>query len=261
MKINEISKITGINSETIRKYRDMGLLNPKRSEENGYYDYSAEDFHNLLYIRKLRESDVSLERIAYTYNHADISDICSEFQKDMDKLESQIEMLRKRQDILRVTMDHFEFYNSERDSVVTIDCMGKYDCYFDSLPASPAMQEWVKMPGLFTQVIGIEKKYLSSPVPEVVPVRAGIGSYADILKSYNMEIPAEAVYFPAGRYATAYVSLTALDHIDGSQLRALVNYLEENNLTPLSDTTAFLFRVDKAGPKPAFIFRLRVRIG
>ena len=54
MKINELAKLSGLNSETIRKYRERGLLKPVRNPENGYYEYSWPDFLNLLYIRKLR---------------------------------------------------------------------------------------------------------------------------------------------------------------------------------------------------------------
>ena len=62
MKINELSKITFIHPETIRMYRNMGLLHPKKLE-NGYYDYSTQDFVSLVYLRKLRVYNFSIEEI------------------------------------------------------------------------------------------------------------------------------------------------------------------------------------------------------
>ena len=68
MKIKELARATGLNTETIRKYRERGLLRPRCSPENGYYEYSAVDFLNLLYIRKLRGANLSLDTIASTYH-------------------------------------------------------------------------------------------------------------------------------------------------------------------------------------------------
>ena len=39
MKINELAKISHVKAETIRMYRNKGLLVP-RQNENGYYEYS-----------------------------------------------------------------------------------------------------------------------------------------------------------------------------------------------------------------------------
>ena len=68
MKINILSGLSGVSSETIRKYRDRDLLRPRCNPENGYYEYSNADFLNLLYIRKLRGANLSLETIGETYS-------------------------------------------------------------------------------------------------------------------------------------------------------------------------------------------------
>ena len=59
MKINELAKMSNVNAETIRMYRNKGLLAP-RQNENGYYEYSMEDLQALLHVRKLRSMNVSL---------------------------------------------------------------------------------------------------------------------------------------------------------------------------------------------------------
>ena len=43
MKIRELSKLSFVNPETIRVYRNKGMLRPQRDIQNGYYDYSIED--------------------------------------------------------------------------------------------------------------------------------------------------------------------------------------------------------------------------
>ena len=43
MKINEVEALVGITKKNIRFYEEKGLINPARSEENKYRDYSEED--------------------------------------------------------------------------------------------------------------------------------------------------------------------------------------------------------------------------
>jgi len=55
MKIHELAHLSGVNPETIRMYRQKGLLHPARLA-NGYFDYSACNLYELMFVRKLRGS-------------------------------------------------------------------------------------------------------------------------------------------------------------------------------------------------------------
>ena len=89
MKINEMAKYSGVNSETIRKYRDRGLLRPEQNPENGYYEYTHADFLNLLYIRKLRGAGLSLDTIASTCENGDSETILAGYRKTIQELKEQ----------------------------------------------------------------------------------------------------------------------------------------------------------------------------
>ena len=93
MKTNTLANLSDVNAETIRKYRDRSLLRPECNPENGYYEYSQADFLNLLYIRKLRGANLSLERIESTYFceedeklRIEYQDTLNEMQKHLDKV-------------------------------------------------------------------------------------------------------------------------------------------------------------------------------
>ena len=51
MKIHELAHLSGVNPETIRMYRQKGLLHPARLA-NGYFDYSACNLYELMFVRK-----------------------------------------------------------------------------------------------------------------------------------------------------------------------------------------------------------------
>ena len=262
MKIRDLSKLSFVNPETIRVYRNRGMLRPQRDVQNGYYDYSMEDLLNVLYIRKLTGSNLSLDTISHTYDNSDLSDILSGYRKELDRLNHEVEELLKRQYVLQVTMEHLEEYRENMAGISLIDAFDtRYDSYFQESPTDPAMDIWMKNIELFTQTIGIKKELLlQDPLPKEVPVRLGIGSYEMFLEGHHMPMPKEYVVFPKGKYVTAHVVLDDLNFISRSQLQPMLDYIRQNHYTIDSDTTAFLFRIDHSGPKPQRIYRLRVKV-
>ncbi len=63
MKINELSKSTHTNIETIRYYEKQGVLPPPKRLANGYRFYDEESIEQLNFIKKCRMLGFSLENI------------------------------------------------------------------------------------------------------------------------------------------------------------------------------------------------------
>ena len=63
MKVNELSKRTGINLETIRYYEKQGILTEQKRQANGYRSYDEESVTQLLFIKNCRQLGFSLEDI------------------------------------------------------------------------------------------------------------------------------------------------------------------------------------------------------
>ena len=68
MTIKEIEELAGMPRANIRYYEAEGLLNPTRSE-NGYRDYSTEDFEILQKIKLLRWATHTCTCWVTTLNH------------------------------------------------------------------------------------------------------------------------------------------------------------------------------------------------
>ena len=65
MKINELSKHSGIHLETIRYYEKMGLMPEPKRLENGYRDYDEASLKQLKFIKTCRALDFSLAEIKF----------------------------------------------------------------------------------------------------------------------------------------------------------------------------------------------------
>lgn len=262
MKINELAGLSGVSSETIRKYRDRDLLRPRCNPENGYYEYSNADFLNLLYIRKLRGSNLSLETIGATYRGDGTAALLQGYRDTLDALEKQIELLKRREMMLRLTYRHYERDALNPWEIRQIDSFGtKLDCYFEPNRIDPGMAKWIENVDLFTLVICIERAYFEMGIlPERIPVRIGLGTYLRVLEEERMEIPAEARSFPQGRYVSFFLETETLDAIRPEQLTAVRLYLREQNLRPMSDTTAYLYRTIFSDGGYCFQFCVRLRV-
>lgn len=70
MNIKQAEKTSGIQKRNIRFYEKVGLISPKRDENNDYRDYSEEDIQKLKMIRMLRMVDMPIEQIKEIMNGA-----------------------------------------------------------------------------------------------------------------------------------------------------------------------------------------------
>lgn len=63
LKISEISKLSGVNLETIRYYEKIGVITPPHRAANGYRMYDPHILVHLEFIKKCRSLGFSLEDI------------------------------------------------------------------------------------------------------------------------------------------------------------------------------------------------------
>lgn len=262
MKTNTLSSLSGVNAETIRKYRDRSLLRPECNPENGYYEYSQADFLNLLYIRKLRGANLSIDSIEGTYVCDASEPLRREYEKTLEDLQKQIRQLKRKEMMLRLTYRHYERDAASTGKVSVIQSFGtKYDLYFEEDRLNDDLALWIRNVDLFTLVINIKKEYFEDGnLPERIPFRIGMGTYQEVLEEEQMAIPEQAAVFPEGRYVSFFLEIDSLESFESGKLDKVRRYLRENNLQPDSDTTAYLYRVTFADTGYHFHFCVRLRV-
>lgn len=62
-RIGELAKLSGVSSDSIRYYEEVGLLHPRRNPDNHYREYTAEDLMHLVLIREMLELNFSTNQI------------------------------------------------------------------------------------------------------------------------------------------------------------------------------------------------------
>ena len=92
--IQEIARLAGTTSRTLRHYDDVGLLPPSRIAHNGYRHYDEAALVRLQRILLLRELGLGLPQIAEVLNPVNAR------QSEESALETHLALLREEQNRL-----------------------------------------------------------------------------------------------------------------------------------------------------------------
>lgn len=94
-KINEIAKLYGVGTDSIRYYERLGLLSPRR-DANGYRLYSLKELYKLNMIRDLRRLDFSMAQIKEYLDGQSVQNTLAMLRRERELLRGRIREARAR---------------------------------------------------------------------------------------------------------------------------------------------------------------------
>ncbi len=263
MKVKELSNLTNTNIETIRMYRQKGFLHPIKLE-NGYYEYTIEDFASIVHLRKMRAFSLSLDEISYQQHITSQEEYLAVFDQRSKDLDEQIKLMQER--ILYMQLEKQHLTNvltpTQGAAFLTQSTDQKVD-FYDDLLHSALFQEL--FPASFylntTVSLHISKEILNGEIKdEVIPIKAGIGTYRFMLNHQDIEPPKGAVIIPNGVFITQMITLSNLSSINILSLAPMMQYAKDNHTPFISDTTAYLAFIHYEDNIPFYTFRIRACI-
>lgn len=263
MKINELSKMTNINNETIRMYRKMGFLSPIQYK-NGYYDYSIADFSSLIYLRKLREYGMSLQDIKQYEHSNEPAELIAMLDEEEKTVEQQIIHLKQRQRFIKFEKRHIlESVETGRENVDIMQSIDdKVDYYGEDVIFNALAK--LKFDTFYltsTTAVRIPKEVINGDIiDKVIPMDAGIGLYRFMIEQRKIAVPEHANIVPNGLCISQMVSLRNCTEINIQQLAPMIQYAKEIHKPFISDTTGYLARIRHDEKGMIFDFRIRACI-
>lgn len=99
MKSGELARLAGVTVRTLRHYRTIGLLPEPKRDDNGYCNYSEEDYFRLLRIKNLTALGFALADIKNFLDHptmapdANLDALDAQLQAEIARLEQQRQMI------------------------------------------------------------------------------------------------------------------------------------------------------------------------
>lgn len=122
MKTKEVADLIGVSARTLHHYDDIGLISPKRSNDNEYREYTDEDISRLQQILFFKKLGFKLSRIKEIINNPDYDqEEALKMQKEM--LIKEKEQLSTMIKTIDLTLQHLkgEIKMSNEDKFKGVD--------------------------------------------------------------------------------------------------------------------------------------------
>lgn len=110
LKINTVSKLVKMTPDAIRFYEKQKIINPKRSEENNYREFTLAEIRTLNDCRNLKNIGFSLEEIGQLMKEGTAAGMEQAYQKKEKEILDQIEDLRIALERLHINMSAKDRY-------------------------------------------------------------------------------------------------------------------------------------------------------
>ena len=98
MRIQQLSKQSGISKRNIHFYIKEQLLIPKINPENGYYDFSEKDYQQLMLVKHLRDIGLSISNIKALLQNPSSAEYY--LRMHIGRLEQEIEQLSQNRNFI-----------------------------------------------------------------------------------------------------------------------------------------------------------------
>ncbi len=261
MKVNELSKLTGVNIETIRSYREKGLLHPEKLK-NGYYDYGLGDYISLIYIRKYRGYSIGLNDISSFYSAKSNEEILAVIDKEQQILSERIARLEEEKRYLELERIHLS--ESSHTDEMNVQIMQSLDEKIDVYHEHPEFDDLFFQQHTYhmmTPSMRISKDILNGDIEDrIIPIQMGLGTYRYVIEERGLPLPDHHVSIPHGLHVGQMIALTDLSSVNVMQLKPMMTYAKEKGRPFLSDTTGYLMHIEKKNSDFVYHFRIRACI-
>lgn len=114
MKINEVTKRTGMSKRTIYYYIEEQFITPEINPNNGYYIFTEKETLILQVVQKLRKADFSIKDIHNILNHPASIHVC---------IFKHLEALERKKAILNEQIQSLTAFEKTLPMVVTSDSL------------------------------------------------------------------------------------------------------------------------------------------
>jgi len=128
MKISEVSKQSGISSDTLRYYERIGLIPPVNRNESGIRDYNEIDVRRVDFVKCMRSAGLPIEVLIEYYGLVQQGDQTIKarkgiLQEQRAQLVAKMAEMQKTLDLLDYKIDVYEnaVLKKEKEIVQTED--------------------------------------------------------------------------------------------------------------------------------------------
>lgn len=261
-KISEISRLYGIGPDSLRYYERLGILKPKR-DDNQYRLYSLKDIYKLNLIRDLRKLDFSMSQIKDYLDCQTMDNTLDILYREQELLKRRLSELAKREAVIAKRIHDLHASESVTANQITIKSLPRrlyvqekaritQDEEMDLLIQKLLRRHETKIHSFGSQTIGafLSTQDLMNGVSNV---------YQSVFFILETETAGYDCELPAGDYLSFYYRGTY--NKNAACLKKMINYIQRNQLTALGEPFE-LYEIDNRDTmkEEEFLTEIQIRI-
>lgn len=237
-KIGEISRLYEIGPDSLRYYEELGLLEPRRGENN-YRMYGLDDLWRLNVIRDLRRLDFPMEKIQRYMNHRSIDSTKALLTEELTVINEHIKSLEQLKENVYERLMTLEDAKSQPLGNVVEKDFKERSCHMILQPFH-ADEE---MDMLIKQLLNKDKNNLyiigNNRIGSLLPLaKATEAKYQDYAGVFIIDKNGNST-LESGHYLS--VSYQGDSHQHEAYFPRLMDYAASHNMTPTGPVLEFLW--------------------
>ena len=263
MLINELSRLTGVNGETIRDYRKAGLLNPVQNPYNKYYYYTERDIYYLFSIKRLRQINTPLADIRSFL--IGTSDPVTLYQEQLEARKKEARRLAREIEIAENRLKNaIECKENAGKVILKYHDRRKYD-----LPVNETFRDhpdvydqWLSNLDILPLSFHVKQEHLILQEDGTHDVEASLcfGCHEHKLKERGLSLTGQEYICPPGMYLSMIIKVPVTRNLIYSDIEPLLKYAEEHRMHFVSDMTGYLLQTTEDNGTYCNHVRIRARV-
>ena len=264
--VNDLKKNLGINPETTRHYRNIGLIMPEKDPDNGYYYYSDWDAFQLLFIRRYRNMNFSIDDVQAIKDGVSTEDQLMSLKNRAEELERQIEALSIDLDHTRQICQYLEMTIRKQGTVEIINWEDDFYALYllgkgCRKPKQILLLEWIRMMPYTYPTISIPADQLNDfERTEPYDVQIGLACVDRVRKQKKIPIDDSVERIRGSLSVRTFITLDNPFDIRPYDIRAMLDYVREHNYRFAQHSTGWIMINDYSSGQMKCMVILRVAI-
>lgn len=259
--IKKFSLLTGVDKETLRFYRDKGLLEPERDPGNGYTYYSESDFLDLYSILKYRDMEMSVSQTKEILRGKNLHLYETGMDLQIRELREEIVTLQRKLFRIENARRYLSMARTQNKQILyQEDGIALYTKWLSAQEERTCKNLLTEIPGSYIGINIPLEELKNGPSGDFYSSCIGVGISEPSVKEYGFEHTEGMEYTSGGPVLKYYLRLEDPMRIRREDMEELIRYGRENGYEWIDHTTGYLCGTERREGKRYYYFLIRVRV-
>ena len=265
LTINQLAKSSGISLDTLRYYRELGILRPIQDDINNYYYYDELDALDAIMAKRYRSIGMQVKTVKSSMNHSTANDQSIWISNRIDELNNQIKLLNNEINHMK-EIEYYLNLGIQKEGQVEV-LNWNHDVYSlylfnknELINNDNLITSWANAMPYTYPTIKISKEELSDELrTENYNVSVGLSCIDENINRYDLKIENPVIKVSASLCVRMFLKVKNPFNINPKDIAPLREYIKKHNYQYSCDSSGWILSMNSNGDKD-YLMLIRVVI-